>query len=210
VSFDTLPRFHTPTRLAVLLSGSGRTLENVIEKIGNDQLDAVIPVVVASKECLGAQRARDAGIETHVHTGPLDADLIDELCNKHEIDLVLLAGYLKLVPMTERVRHRVVNIHPALLPDFGGKGMHGHKVHQAVVEAAWRGEVHESGCTVHIADEHYDTGSIIIQSKCPVKAEDTAEELAARVFELECETFPKAINLLIERNAAASGANTES
>lgn len=208
MSFDDLPRFHSPTRLAVLLSGSGRTLENLLAQIDQGQLDATIPVVIASKECLGAQKARDAGIETHVHQGRLDSAWLDSIFEKHDIDLVVLAGYLKLVPISDRVRHRVINIHPALLPSFGGKGMHGHHVHQAVIEAAQRGEVCESGCTVHFADEQYDTGSVIVQLRCPVHADDSPDQLAARVFELECKAYPQALKLLIERNATASRAKS--
>lgn len=201
------PRFHDPARLAVLLSGSGRTLDNLLGQIGRGMLPATIEVVIASRECPGARKARNAGIETHVHKGPLDAHWLDAICDEHQIDLVVLAGYLRLVPITERLRGRVVNIHPALLPDFGGKGMHGDAVHRAVIEAAKRGEVHESGCTVHFADEHYDTGSTIVQLRCPVHPDDTPEELAARVFALECRAYPEALNLLIERNSAPSGAD---
>lgn len=190
-----------------MLSGSGRTLDNLIERIGSGALPATIPVVVASKECLGAQKARDAGIETHVHDKRLDPAWLDTLCDAHEVDLIVLAGYLKLVPISERTRNRVINIHPALLPNFGGKGMHGHYVHEAVIQAARRGEVKESGCTVHFADEEYDTGSVIVQKRCPVSEADTPDELAARVFELEREAFPEAIKLLIERNEATTRAN---
>lgn len=208
MSYDDLPQFHAPARLAVLLSGSGRTLDNLLEQIALGQLAATVPLVIASKECLGAHKARDAGIETHVHAGLLDATWLDVLCERHEIDLVVLAGYLKLVPISDRLRHRVVNIHPALLPSFGGKGMHGHHVHEAVIEAASRGEVVESGCTVHFADDAYDTGSVIVQSRCPVHPSDTPDELAARVFALECEAYPQALKLLIERNARASAAKS--
>ena len=205
MSFDALPKFHTPTRLLVMLSGSGTTLDNLIAHIQSGELDATIPVLVASRECLGAQKARDAGIETHIQPAKqssADAGaLIDELCDQHAIDLVVLAGYLKLVPITDRVRHRVVNIHPSLLPNFGGKGMHGMRVHQAVVEAAKRGQVSESGCTVHFADDEYDTGSTIVQLRCPVEPTDDAQTLAFRVFELERRAYPQAIKKLIERNA---------
>ncbi len=207
MSFDELDRFHSPARLAVLLSGSGRTLDNLLGHIKQGELDATIPVVVASKECLGAQKARDAGIETLVHSGPLDPDWLDSLCDRCDIDLVVLAGYLRLVPISDRVRHRVINIHPALLPGFGGKGMHGSRVHRAVIEAAERGEVTESGCTVHFADDAYDTGSIILQKRCGVLAGDTPDSLAARVFELECEAYPEALRMLIERNASRPRAN---
>jgi len=208
VSFDALPRFHSPARLAVMLSGSGRTLDNLIDRIAENDLDATIPVVIASRECLGAQKARDAGIETHLHPSRIDPEWLDSICDAHRIDLVVLAGYLKLVPITERVRNRVINIHPALLPDFGGKGMHGHRVHEAVLEAASQRGISESGCTVHFADEHYDTGSVIVQKRCPVLVSDTADDLAARVFELEQAAYPEAIKLLIERNASQARANS--
>lgn len=207
MSFADLPGFHSPARLAVMLSGSGRTLDNLIERIGSGAIRATIPVVIASRECLGAQKARDAGIETHVHEQRLDPAWLDSICDAHEVDLIVLAGYLKLVPISERIRHRIINIHPALLPSFGGRGMHGRHVHEAVIEAARRGEVSESGCTVHFADEEYDTGSVIVQKRCPVYETDTPDELAARVFELECEAFPEAIKLLIERNEATARAN---
>ena len=207
MSFDDLPKFHTPTRLAVMLSGSGRTLDNLLEHIKRGDLEAVIPVVIASKECLGAKKARDAGIETHVQSGKLESDWLCEVCEQRDIDLIVLAGYLKLVPISDRERYRVINIHPALLPDFGGNGMHGHHVHEAVIEAANRGEVCESGCTVHFADDQYDTGSVILQRRCPVHSDDSPDQLAARVFELECEAYPQALKMLIERNAERSGAN---
>lgn len=210
MSYDDLPRFHDPVRLAVLLSGSGRTLENLLEQINQGAINATIPVVIASKACLGAQKARDAGIETHVHSGELESLWFDELCDRHEVDLVVLAGYLKLVPISDRVRNRVVNIHPALLPSFGGKGMHGHHVHEAVIEAAKRREISESGCTVHFADDEYDTGSVIVQLRCPVEPSDTPDELAARVFELECRAYTKALKMLIERNARPFGAKSHS
>ncbi len=210
MSYDDLPQFHSPTRLAVLLSGSGRTLDNLLAHIEQGQLDATIPVVIASRACLGAQKARDAGIETHVHAGQLDPEWLDALCDSHEIDLVVLAGYLRLVPISARTRHRVINIHPALLPDFGGKGMHGHHVHEAVIEAAGRGQVSESGCTVHFADEQYDTGSVILQLRCPVRPGDSPDELASRVFGLECKAYPQALKMLIERNARRSGAKSPS
>jgi phosphoribosylglycinamide formyltransferase-1 len=207
VSFDDLPRFHTPARLCVMLSGSGRTLDNLMERIESGELKATIPVVITSKECLGAQKAREAAIETHVHNKKLDPGWLDSICDRHDIDLIVLAGYLKLVPITDRVRHRVINIHPALLPSFGGKGMHGHHVHEAVIETAQCGELNESGCTVHFADDEYDTGSVIVQKRCPVNAKDTPDELATRVFALECEAYPEAIKSLIERNVSNTRAN---
>lgn len=192
-----------------MLSGSGRSLENLLGQINSGRLHASILLVIASRECLGAQKARDAGIETHVHPRVLDPGWLDDLCARHEIDLVILAGYLRLVPITDRLRHRVINIHPALLPSFGGRGMHGMRVHEAVVEGARRGEVSESGCTVHFADEHYDTGSVIVQRRCPVSPEDTPDDVASRVFALECAAYPEAIEMLIRRNASPDRANSQ-
>lgn len=184
-------------RLAVLLSGSGRTLDNLIEHIERGELDAEIAVVVGSRECLGVEKAKDAGIPALVFDGGIDSDGLDRVCEEHSIDWVILAGYLKLVPITDAMRGKVINIHPALLPDFGGKGMHGMHVHRAVVEAAKRGEVCETGCTVHFADEEFDQGAIIEQRRCAVSAEETAEEVAGRVFELECACLPSAIQSVI-------------
>ncbi len=184
--------------LAVLLSGSGRTLENLIEHIDRGQLDANIAVVVGSRECLGVEKAKAAGLPAMVCDGGINADELDRVCDQYSIDWVVLAGYLKLVPITDRVRGRVINIHPALLPNFGGKGMHGMHVHRAVLEAAERGEVSESGCTVHFADEEFDQGKIIEQRRCSVSAQDTAEDIAARVFELECVCLPSALSKVIE------------
>ena len=183
--------------LAVLLSGSGRTLKNLIEHIDRGQLDANIAVVVGSRACLGVEKAKAAGLTAVVCDGGINADELDRLCNEYSIDWVVLAGYLKLVPITDRVRGRVINIHPALLPNFGGKGMHGMHVHRAVLEAAVRGEVSESGCTVHFADEEFDQGKIIEQRRCNVSAQDTAEDIAARVFELECACLPSALNTVL-------------
>jgi phosphoribosylglycinamide formyltransferase-1 len=112
-------------------------------------------------------------------------DVIDE----HDCDLVCLAGFLSLLVIPEEYEGRVLNIHPSLLPKFGGKGMHGQLVHQAVLDA---GET-ESGCTVHLADNTYDTGPVLLQRRCPVEPGDNAASLAARIFELECEAYPQAI-----------------
>ena len=188
-------------RLLVLLSGSGRTLENLLEVIGRGELDAEVVGVGASRECLGAQKARARGIETRVFDGGIGGEELDAMGGDLDVDWVVLAGYLKLVPITDRVRGKVVNIHPALLPDFGGRGMHGQRVHEAVIEAFRRGEVRESGCTVHFADAEFDTGGIIAQKRCVIEQSDTPETLAARVFELERVCYPEALRLLIEKSA---------
>ncbi len=189
---------HNHARLAVLLSGSGRTLDNLIEHINRGELNAEIAVVVGSRDCLGVEKAQNAEIPAIVFDGGIDGDSLDRVCEKYSIDWVILAGYLKLVPITESVRGKVINIHPALLPDFGGKGMHGMNVHRAVVEAARRGEVSETGCTVHFADEEFDQGKIIEQRRCGVSGEDSVEDVAGRVFELECACLPSAIRSVIQ------------
>lgn len=188
-------------RLLVMLSGSGRTLDNLLTVIERGELDAEVVGVVASRECLGAEKARARGIETRVFDGGIGGASLDAVVEALDADWVVLAGYLKLVPITDRVRGRVVNIHPALLPAFGGKGMHGRRVHGAVIEAFKRGEVRESGCTVHLADERFDSGQIIAQRRCPILESDTAETLADRVFGLECVCYPEALRTLIEKSA---------
>jgi phosphoribosylglycinamide formyltransferase 1 len=179
-------------RLAVMLSGSGRTLINLQKAIDEGRLPARIVLVIASRECLGAERARGLGIETVVEGGVIEARRLEELLVARDVEWVALAGYLKLVRIPERYRGRFVNIHPALLPKYGGPGMHGLHVHEAVIKAGEK----ESGCTVHLCDEHFDTGDIVLQKRCPVMAGDTAETLAARVFGLECEAYPEALGML--------------
>lgn len=160
-------------------------------------LPASIELVVASKLCKAEHLARQAGIATSI----IPRDLTDaEMCalvESHRIDLVVLAGYLRRVPVPESLAGRIVNIHPALLPDFGGRGMHGQRVHEAVLRAAINGGLTESGCTVHLCDADYDTGPIVLQRTCPILADDTPDSLAARVFEQELIALPEALSLLI-------------
>lgn len=176
-------------RLGVLLSGSGRTLQNLIDRIADGRLQATIACVVSDRpDVRGLQRARDAGLPAFCQREPA---AIWRLLQEHRADLVCLCGYLRLLPIPPAARDRVLNIHPALLPDFGGKGMHGDHVHRAVLAAG----VAESGCTVHICTDEYDRGPIVLQKKVPVLAGDTPESLAARVFAAECEAYPEAIAL---------------
>lgn len=192
-----------PARLAVFLSGSGRTLDNLLAVIARGELDASVALVVASRECRGASVAREHDIATLVIPGTIPADRLTELAREHAIDLIVLAGYLRLLPIPPALEGRVVNIHPALLPAFGGPGMHGSKVHAAVADAARRCEITETGCTVHLCDSTYDTGPIVLQRTCPVSPGDTPDAIAARVFGLELAAYPEAIRLLISGNAPA-------
>lgn len=185
----------SPARLAVFVSGTGRSLENLIARAGD--LPATIELVVANRPCRGEELACEAGIKTKVISGELSEAELSELARVHDLDLIVLAGYLKMIPVPGSLEGRIVNIHPALLPAFGGPGMYGNRVHEAVLESARRGEVTESGCTVHLCDAQYDTGEILIQRKCPVLPTDTPQTLAARVFEEELIAYPLALKSLI-------------
>src|SRR5688572_4159979 len=185
-------------RLAVLLSGSGTTLQNLVEVISAGKLEATIDLVIGSRpELLGLERAADANLRSSVVDRRASADCasfsreVFSLCDSAGVDLVCLAGWLCLLDLPERYAGRVMNIHPALLPSFGGRGMYGKKVHQAVLGHGCK----VSGCTVHFVDNTYDTGPIILQRTCPVLDDDTPETLAARVFEEERVAYPEAIRL---------------
>lgn len=182
------------TPIAVFLSGGGRTLENLLacargEGPGGRTLDAEVRLVVASRECRGAEIAREAGIETRVIAGDLDAPAVRALLEDSGAQWGVLAGYLRRLGIPPEFEHRIVNIHPALLPAFGGKGMFGDRVHRAVLDAGER----QTGCTVHLCDDRYDTGPIVLQRTCDVRPDDTTESLASRVFELERRAYPEAL-----------------
>jgi formyltetrahydrofolate-dependent phosphoribosylglycinamide formyltransferase len=184
--------------LAILISGSGRTLQNFIEEIAAKRLDARIKVVVSSSPSAGGnERARAAGIPLEIvdRKAPDFSDAITRAVDANKPDLVLLAGFLHLWKFPTRYEGRVLNIHPALLPDFGGKGMYGERVHDAVLQSGAK----ESGCTVHIADLRYDRGPIILQRKVPVLPNDTHATLAARVFAEECIAYPEAVRIVAQR-----------
>jgi phosphoribosylglycinamide formyltransferase-1 len=186
-----------------MLSGSGRTLLNLVAAIQDGRLAARIELVITSREGLGVERAREAGLPVVIVPGVIPEARLRELLREHRIDWVVLAGYLKLVEIPAEYRGRVVNIHPALLPRHGGEGMYGERVHEAVLAA---GDA-VSGCTVHLCDEAYDRGRVLLQKTCPVLPGDTAETLARRVFALECEAYPEALQKLISgRSSRAADA----
>lgn len=178
-----------------MISGGGRTLLNLLDKIDRGQLPATVPLVIASRHCAGVDRAGARVPETVISPGRIPAADLQQMLRSRRIDWVVLAGYLQLVNIPTDYRGRVVNIHPALLPRHGGPGMHGLHVHEAVLAA---GDT-ESGCTVHLADDTFDTGAIIVQKRCPVLPGDTPQTLAARVFGLEMEALPEAMNVLLAR-----------
>ena len=187
-----------PIRLAVLISGGGTTLVNLMSKIREKQLDAEIPIVIASRtDCGGIQRSKDLGLPCEIipRKGFSNVDdfslAIFSQCRLAEVDLVICGGFLALIKIPSDFQGRIINIHPALIPAFSGKGFHGHRVHDAVLLRGAK----VSGCTVHFVDEEYDHGPIILQRTVPVLDEDTADELAARVFVSECEALPEAIRM---------------
>ncbi|MGR3295442.1 MAG: phosphoribosylglycinamide formyltransferase [Candidatus Bathyanammoxibius sp.] len=187
-----------PIHLAVLLSGTGRTLQNLVTKIEEGLLDARIEVVVSNRgDAYGLQRARDHGIPTVVVERKSYKDVkefsneITARLNKHTVDLIIMAGFNCLYEIPDKYMGKVMNIHPALIPSFCGRDYWGEKVHQAALDYG----VKISGCTVHFADNDYDNGPIILQRTVPVVEGDTPKSLAERVFEEECRAYPDAIRL---------------
>ncbi len=190
-----------PIRLGVLISGGGRTLMNILECIKKGQLNAEIAVVISSRSTVaGVERARNAGLDVKVIRRKDYPDIdafskrIEEELVAANVELVVQAGWLCLWKIPARYENCVMNIHPALLPSFGGQGMWGHHVHEAVLKAGCK----LSGCTVHFCTNQYDKGPIILQRVCEVRDDDTVETLAARVFEQECIAYPEAIRRFAE------------
>lgn len=193
------PAEHTAPRLAVFVSGSGRTLDNFFRRIDAGTFRAEIPLVVASRPCRGADLARARAPATRTEIIPWrehTPESLDALLASVRADWCVLAGYLHLLPIPPSYRGRVVNIHPALLPDFGGPGMYGRRVHEAVIAAGAK----RTGCTVHLCDDAYDRGPIIAQASCEVRPDDTPETLAQRVFEMEQDLYPRALEELFKRH----------
>jgi len=182
-------------KMAVLLSGTGRTLDNFHEKIEQGLLRGRIQVVLSNQaDALGLVKARNYGYPAF-HAS--DNDSINAILRDYDIDLICLAGFLKLYVAPASLRRAVLNIHPSLIPAFSGAGFYGMRVHRAVKA---RG-VKVTGCTVHFANEEYDEGPIIVQKCVPISAHDSAEDIAGKVFAAECEAYPEAINLVDEQGS---------
>lgn len=202
---------HRPVQLAVLISGGGTTMQNLAEQIEASRLRARISVVISSSEQAGGiARAEKLRLPNFVvprkaYDTPAEfSDHVFSLIRDAGADLVCMAGFLSLLVIPDDFAHRVLNIHPALLPAFGGQGMYGRHVHQAVLDTGCK----VSGCTVHFADQHYDRGPILVQRTCPVDEDDTPDTLAARVFEQECRAYPEAINLIAAGRVRIEGNKT--
>ncbi len=180
-------------KMAVLLSGSGRTLDNFHERIFGGSLNAEIQVVVSNVEgVLGIQKAENYGYPAFVAK---NSEATNEIIADYAVDVICLAGYLKLYTAPEALKRRVINIHPSLIPIYCGDGFYGDRVHRAVKQ---RGCM-VSGCTVHFANEVYDEGPIILQKCVTLGYEDSIKEIAAKVFAAECVAFPEALNRVDEK-----------
>ncbi|MEE4136419.1 MAG: formyltransferase family protein [Desulforhopalus sp.] len=180
-------------RLGVLLSGSGRTLDNFHERINLGTLDARIEVVISNVEgALGLKKAVHYGYPAYY---AVDNQQINNILADYQIDIVCLAGFLKLYLPPPELSRAVINIHPALIPSFCGEGYFGNRVHRAVKARGCT----VSGCTVHFADDCYDQGPIILQRAVELDYDDDLAAIAAKVFAAECEAFPEAINRVGER-----------
>lgn len=171
-----------------MLSGSGSTLQNLIDRIADGRLSASVVGVVSSRpDVRGVERARAAGLPVAV-----ERMAVFDTLRAWQPDFVVLAGWVHLLTIPPDFALKVVNVHPSLLPAFGGKGMYGANVHRAVLASGAR----VSGCTVHFADDTYDTGPIVHQAVVPVRDDDTPDTLAARVQAAEREAYPDALTQL--------------
>lgn len=187
----------------MLISGGGRSLLNLLHRIDDGRLDAKIEVVVSSRSrAPGVERAQAAGLRVAVveRSALTPREFQDAITAAvRGVDLVVMAGFLSMWTVPDEFAGRVINIHPALLPGFGGKGMYGRHVHEAVLKSGRT----ETGCTVHFCDNQYDHGPVIVQKRVPVLPGDTPDTLAARVFEMECEALPEAIQAIANGRGSA-------
>ena len=183
--------------IAILASGNGTNAENIIQHF-KDRDDICVKLVVTnSQKAFALERARKLGVKCAYFSKEFwaEGETLLRFFQQEQIDFVVLAGFLARIPdvMLAAYTHRMVNIHPSLLPKYGGKGMYGDKVHQAVLDSGDK----ESGITIHYTNEHYDEGQIIAQYRCEVKEDDTFVTLANRVHALEYEYYPKVIEQLL-------------
>lgn len=187
----------TVKKIAILASGSGSNAENIANYFKGSDYAEVSFIIANNPDAYVIERAKRLDIEYAVVTKAqfMEADSIIDMLKERDIDFVVLAGFLLLVPakLIQAYPGRIVNIHPALLPKHGGKGMYGDRVHKAVVES---GDT-ESGITIHLIDEHYDKGTTFFQAKCPVLPTDTPDDVATKVHALEYEHFPHVIEEIL-------------
>ncbi|MBX3443667.1 MAG: phosphoribosylglycinamide formyltransferase [Planctomyces sp.] len=199
-----------PLKIGVLISGGGTTLVNLLRCREAGQLDVEFPLVLADRDCTGIARAMQAGLTCEVlprrsfaDTSEFSEAVFDRL-RTARVELVAMAGFLARVDIPPEFTHRVMNIHPSLIPAFCGHGMFGRHVHEAVLSRGCK----LSGCTVHFADNEFDHGPIILQRAVPVLDDDDADVLAARVFEAECGAYPEAIRQFAAGRISIDGRRT--
>ena len=199
-------------RIGVLASGSGTNLQAIIDSTERGEIDGDVVVVISNvPDAYALERATKHGIDVFCfpHEGLTreehEADII-ECLEQHKVDLVCLAGYLRMLTpvMTDRYAGRILNTHPALLPSFGGKGMHGLRVHKAVLDYGCK----VTGCTIHIVTTGVDEGPIVLQRAVPVREDDTPETLQERVLKEEHKLYPRAIQLFAEGKVKVEGRRT--
>ena len=196
--------------LAVFVSGSGTNLQAIIDAVAGGKLSADIKLILSSRQdAFALQRAEKHGIPA-VYLSSKEFDSREkfvramlETLRRHQVDFIALAGYMRRVPpeVVQKFKNRITNIHPALLPAFGGKGMYGIRVHRAVIEYGCK----VTGVTVHLVDEEYDRGPIVAQRCVPVLDDDTPESLAARVLEVEHQLYPEVLQLFAEGKVIVEG-----
>jgi phosphoribosylglycinamide formyltransferase-1 len=187
-------------RIAIFASGNGSNAQRIIEHF-RDQRDIRVALIISNKaDAYVLERAKNEGVPSAVFSRQefAQGEAILELLRREQIDFIVLAGFLLLLPpaLIAAFPKRIINIHPALLPAYGGKGMYGDRVHEAVLASG----VAESGITIHYVNENYDEGDIILQASCPVMPGDTVESLATRIHHMEHELFPRTIEKLLRTN----------
>ena len=184
--------------ICIFASGSGSNAENIVKHFALHNKYKVQLILSNKNDAYVLTRAQILGIDSVVFSkNDLEHNnFVDDLLKRYKIDVIILAGFLLKVPqrLTEMYKGRILNIHPALLPSYGGKGMYGMNVHNAVISAGEK----ESGITIHIVDEKYDNGSIICQAKCKINHDDTPETLAEKIHSLEAEYFPVTIERFLD------------
>lgn len=191
-------------KIAIFASGSGTNAENIIRYFKERELIDVALLVSNNPDAYALKRAEKEKVRAVVMDKSYrnSEQRVMELLQQYEIDCIVLAGYLLLIPpwLTRKYEGRIINIHPALLPRYGGKGMYGDHVHKAVIQAGEK----KSGITIHYVNEQYDKGDIIFQAECPVLPNDTPDSLAARIHELEYRHFPQVIEKVILEKVSLS------
>lgn len=184
-------------RIAILASGSGTNAENIISYFEKNKNIFVALILTNNPNAFVLKRAKKLNVRSEIvkNANLNKKSVLLDLLKQYDIDFIVLAGFLKLIPseIISAYQYKILNIHPALLPKFGGKGMYGNSVHKAVIESGEK----ESGITIHFVNQFYDEGQIISQHKCPVHSDDTVESLAARIHKLEYKYFPGVIENIV-------------